>query len=101
MSLEDVQDANGNFNGWTDRWFWIEQSRVFANDSLTIASNSFSKDWDPIRFKSGLNQSFNFSVGNKYVLNLAKKLDLIHRLVTIKDTHFMKMLNLVDSNKPE
>ena len=69
MSLEDVQDANGNFNGWTDRWFWIEQSRVFANDSLTIASNSFSKDWDPIRFKSGLNQSFNFSVGNKYVLN--------------------------------
>lgn len=69
MSLEDVRDVNGNFNEWTDRWFWIEQSRINANDSLTIASNSFSKNWDPIRFKSGLNQSFNFSLGNSYKIN--------------------------------
>lgn len=69
MSLEDVQDVNGNFNEWTDRWFWIEQSRINANDSLTIASSSFSKNWDPIRFKSGLNQSFNFSIGNSYKIN--------------------------------
>ena len=54
---------------------WIEQSRVEANDSLTIATNSFSKIRDP-RFKSGLNQSFNFSVGNKYVLN-RKEIGLI------------------------
>lgn len=69
MSLEDVQDVNGNFNEWTDRWFWIEQSRINVNDSLTIASNSFSNNWDPIRFKSGLNQSFNFSLGNSYKIN--------------------------------
>ena len=66
MTLNEVQDDNGNFNSWSERWFWIEQHRIKTNDSLSIATNSFSKNWDPERYRSGLNRSFNFSIGNKY-----------------------------------
>ncbi len=68
MTLNEVQDDNGNFNSWSERWFWIEQHRIKTNDSLSIATNSFSKNWDPERYRSGLNRSFNFSIGNKYIL---------------------------------
>lgn len=68
MTLEDVQDENGNYYGWTDRGEWLEKARVFANDSLSMATQSFSKNWDLERFKSGLNQSFSFSLGNKYLI---------------------------------
>lgn len=67
MTLNEVQDDNGNFNSWSERWFWIEQHRIKTNDSLSIATNSFSKNWDPERYRSGLNRSFNFSIGNKYI----------------------------------
>ena len=68
MTLNEVQDDNGNFNSWSERWFWLEQHRIKTNDSLSIATNSFSKNWDPERYRSGLNRSFNFSIGNKYIL---------------------------------
>ena len=68
MTLNEVQDDNGNFNSWSERWFWIEQHRIKTNDSLSIATNSFSKNWDPERYRSGLNRSLNFSIGNKYIL---------------------------------
>ena len=49
-----------------ERWKWLEQARINANDSLTIATQSFSNNWNPEKFKSGLNQSISFSLGNKY-----------------------------------
>lgn len=50
-----------------ERWKWLEQARINANDSLTIATQSFSNNWNPEKFKSGLNQSISFSLGNKYI----------------------------------
>ena len=49
-----------------ERWQWLEESRINANDSLSLATQSFSNTWNPEKFKSGLNQSINFSLGNKY-----------------------------------
>ena len=69
LTLSDVQDENGSYNNWEDRGRWLEQSRVFANDSLSIATQSFTKNWNIERFKSGLNQSVSFSLGNKYLIN--------------------------------
>lgn len=66
MTLDDVRDANGNYYNWSDRGEWLEKARIFANDSLSIATQSFSNNWDLERFRSGLNQSFSFSLGNKY-----------------------------------
>lgn len=52
-----------------ERWEWLEKARISANDSLSIATQSFSNNWSPEKFKSGLNQSISFSLGNKYELN--------------------------------
>ena len=66
---QDESIANLTYNEFltlNSKWEWLELSRIFLNDSLSMATQSFSKDWDPIRFKSGLNQSLSFSIGNKY-----------------------------------
>jgi TonB-dependent receptor len=71
-SYAQTQDLNiaemtyDEFLSSDERWKWLEQARINANDSLTIATQSFSNNWNPEKFKSGLNQSVNFSLGNKY-----------------------------------
>jgi len=71
-SYAQTQDLNiaemtyDEFLSSDERWKWLEQARINANDSLTIATQSFSNNWNPEKFKSGLNQSINFSLGNKY-----------------------------------
>ena len=60
------KETYNEFLTLNSKWEWLELSRIFLNDSLSMATQSFSKDWDPIRFKSGLNQSLGFSIGNKY-----------------------------------
>ena len=54
------------FKKSSDRWTWLEKSRIQLNDSLSLATQSFSNTWDPKTFKSGINQSFSLSLGNKY-----------------------------------
>lgn len=71
-SYAQTQDLNiaemtyDEFLSSDERWKWLEQARINANDSLTIATQSFSNNWNPEKFKSGLNQSISFSLGNKY-----------------------------------
>ena len=71
-SYAQTQDLNiaemtyDEFLNSDERWKWLEQARINANDSLTIATQSFSNNWNPEKFKSGLNQSISFSLGNKY-----------------------------------
>ena len=71
-SYAQTQDLNiaemtyDEFLSSDERWKWLEQVRINANDSLTIATQSFSNNWNPEKFKSGLNQSISFSLGNKY-----------------------------------
>ncbi|MDB2443080.1 TonB-dependent receptor [Flavobacteriales bacterium] len=72
-SYAQTQDLNiaemtyDEFLSSDERWKWLEQARINANDSLTIATQSFSNNWNPEKFKSGLNQSISFSLGNKYI----------------------------------
>ena len=71
-SYAQTQDLNiaemtyDEFLSSDERWKWLEQARINANDSLTIATQYFSNNWNPEKFKSGLNQSISFSLGNKY-----------------------------------